>query len=168
MIFQDPMTSLNPVLTIGRQIAEAVITHQKVTPLQAEAVELLETVAQPEAADRCRAYPHQFSGGQLQRIGIARALAPKPDLLALGEPVSALKVSVQAGNIRLLQHFRDELGLAYLFIAHDLPGVRHLSDRVAEMYLGKIAESASTAQLYSFPAHPYPTALLSAAPIPTR
>ena len=165
MVFQDPHASLNPRMTVGDIVGEPLLVHG-VAAEEAEGrvCELLDLVQLgSEAADR---HPHQFSGGQRQRIGIARALALRPDLIALDEPVSALDVSIQAEIIRLLQRLRDELGLAYLFIAHDLSVVRHLSDRVGVMYLGKLVEIAPTGQLYSLPAHPYTSALLSAAPIP--
>jgi ABC-type oligopeptide transport system ATPase subunit len=152
-------------MTVGDIVAEPLLVHGASAEEQRQRVsELLEQVQLgADAADR---YPHQFSGGQRQRIGIARALSLSPDLIALDEPVSALDVSIQAEIIRLLQRLRDELGLAYLFIAHDLSVVRHLSHRVAVMYLGKIVEMAPTAALFAVPQHPYTRALLSAIPIP--
>jgi oligopeptide/dipeptide ABC transporter ATP-binding protein len=164
MIFQDPYSSLNPRHTVGA-IVGAPFRLQQVKPehgVKRSVQELLELVGlNPEHYNR---YPHEFSGGQRQRIGIARTLALHPKLIVADEPVSALDVSIQAQVINLLEDLQDELGLTYVLIAHDLAVVRHTADRVAVMYLGKIVELASSAQLYSSPRHPYTVALLSAVP----
>ncbi|MEI8066516.1 MAG: dipeptide ABC transporter ATP-binding protein [Actinomycetes bacterium] len=166
MIFQDPFASLNPRHTVGAIISASFDIHG-IKPeggVKKSVQELLERVGlNPEHINR---FPHEFSGGQRQRIGIARALALKPKLVVADEPVSALDVSIQAQVVNLLDDLQQELGLAYLFVAHDLSVVQHISDRVVVMYLGKVMEMANTSELFSNPRHPYTKALLSAVPIP--
>ena len=165
MIFQDPQDSLNPRMTVGSIISEPMFEHQrlKVKQRRERVEQLLNSVGlDPYVTNR---YPHEFSGGQRQRIGIARALALSPDFIICDEPIAALDVSIQAQVINLLEDLQEEFGLTYLFISHDLSMIRHIANRVAVMYLGRIVELASSQELYSRPIHPYTKALLSAVPL---
>jgi oligopeptide/dipeptide ABC transporter ATP-binding protein len=164
MIFQDPQSSLNPRKTILRSVAEPLIVHERLSgrALRATVEELLETVGL--SRQHLYRYPHELSGGQRQRVGLARALALQPRLLVLDEPTSALDVSVQAQTLNLLERLQDEFGLTYLFISHNLAVIRHICDRIAVMYLGRIVETAPVERLFEAPAHPYTEALLSAVP----
>jgi len=166
MIFQDPYASLNPRMTVGQIVGEPLVVHSAVTgkEIQERVEHLLELVnLNPSFSTR---YPHEFSGGQRQRIGIARALALQPSFIVCDEPISALDVSIQAQVVNLLEELQNQFNLTYLFIAHDLSMVRHISDRVAVMYLGVMVELATRDEIYAKPLHPYTQALLSAIPIP--
>ncbi len=166
MIFQDPFSSLNPRMTVGSILSEPLQIHKLARPkaIRDRVIELLERVGL--GAQHEQRYPHEFSGGQRQRIGIARALAVEPDIIIADEPVSALDLSVQAQILNLMKEIKQAHGLSYLFIAHDLAVIEHVSDRIAVMYLGKIVETCSAPELYRNPRHPYTEALLNAVPVP--
>ena len=168
MVFQDPMSSLNPLIPVGKQVAEMIHVHHpemKRDELQAATLELFREVRIPEAEKRLKSYPHEFSGGQRQRVGIARALAVNPQFIVCDEPISALDVSIQAQVVNMFEELQEQMGLTYLFIAHDLSVVKHISDRIGVMYLGKMVELADSYELVARSLHPYTKSLISAIPI---
>ncbi len=168
MVMQDPMTSLNPLMTIGAQILEAIELHQRLHGAEAKKamLDILRDVGITDPEKRARQYPHEFSGGQRQRVGIARAMIMEPKLIIADEPISALDVSIRAQVLNLMNKFKEEKGLTYIFIAHDLSVVRYFADRIAVIHKGRIVEVAPTDVLFKYPLHPYTLSLLQAVPMP--